>query len=59
MLKRFLSIIELDTKSDSCQRFIRDSLINSFTKILCDEAVQTWKNEIFVRRKERKRNFDK
>jgi ubiquitin carboxyl-terminal hydrolase 9/24 len=42
-------ILELDTKSDLCQRFIRDSLVNSFTKVLCDEAVQTWKHEIFVR----------
>ncbi|CAF0941972.1 unnamed protein product [Adineta ricciae] len=38
---------KVDTKSDSCQRFIRDSLVNSFTKVLCDEAVQTWKHEIF------------
>lgn len=42
--------LELDSKSDACQRFIRDSLVNSFTKVLCDEAVQTWKQEIFVRR---------
>ncbi len=50
--------LELDTKSDPCQRFIRDSLVNSFTKILYDEAVQTWKHEIFVRfyLKELKRN---
>jgi hypothetical protein len=43
-------LAEVDTKSDSCQRFLRDSLVNSFTKVLCDEAVQTWKHEIFVRR---------
>ncbi|CAF2622279.1 unnamed protein product [Rotaria sp. Silwood2] len=42
-----LAAHKIDTKSDSCQRFIRDSLVNSFTKILCDEAVQTWKHEIF------------
>ncbi|CAF3335952.1 unnamed protein product [Rotaria socialis] len=42
-----LATHKLDTKSDLCQRFIRDSLVNSFTKILCDEAVQTWKHEIF------------
>jgi ubiquitin carboxyl-terminal hydrolase 9/24 len=49
-LKIFLLclFLELDTKSDLCQRFIRDSLVNSFTKVLCDEAVQTWKHEIFV-----------
>jgi hypothetical protein len=35
-------------KNELCQRFIRDSLVNSFTKVLCDEAVQTWKHEIFV-----------
>jgi hypothetical protein len=45
--------LELDTKSDSCQRFIRDSLVNSFSKVLCDEAVQTWKHEIFVCRKKK------
>ncbi|CAF1048629.1 unnamed protein product, partial [Didymodactylos carnosus] len=38
---------KLDIKSEPCQRFIRDSLVNSFTKILCDEAVQMWKLEIF------------
>ena len=40
--------LELDTKNDACQRFFRDSMVNSFTKVLCDEAVQTWKYEIFV-----------
>lgn len=43
-------VAEVDTKSDACQRFLRDGLVNSFTKVLCDEAVQTWKHEIFVRR---------
>lgn len=52
-----LAAQKLDTKSDSCQRFIRDSLVNSFTKVLCDEAVQTWKHEIFVCRKKKFRKI--
>ncbi|CAF0890240.1 unnamed protein product [Adineta ricciae] len=38
---------KLDTKSEACQRFIRDSLVISFTKIFCDDAVQSWKYEIY------------
>jgi ubiquitin carboxyl-terminal hydrolase 9/24 len=38
----------LDVKNDNCQRFFRDGLIISFTKILTDEAVKTWKLEIHV-----------
>lgn len=38
----------LDAKSEHCQRFYRESLIISFTKILTDEAVKTWKPEIHV-----------
>ena len=41
-------LLELDTKSEACQRFIRDSLVISFTKIFCDDAVQGWKYEIYV-----------
>lgn len=37
-----------DTKSEHCQRFFRDGLMLSFTKLLTDEAVNTWKLEIFV-----------
>ncbi|CAF3635592.1 unnamed protein product [Rotaria socialis] len=39
---------KIDTKSESCQRFIRDSLVTSFTKIFCDEAVGGWKNDIYI-----------
>ncbi|XP_022249069.1 probable ubiquitin carboxyl-terminal hydrolase FAF-X [Limulus polyphemus] len=36
----------LDTRSESCQRFFRDGLTVSFTKILTDEAMSGWKFEI-------------
>ncbi|EHB09100.1 Putative ubiquitin carboxyl-terminal hydrolase FAF-Y [Heterocephalus glaber] len=36
----------LDVKSEACQRFFRDGLTVSFTKILLDEAVSGWKFEI-------------
>ncbi|XP_061435835.1 probable ubiquitin carboxyl-terminal hydrolase FAF-X [Lethenteron reissneri] len=36
----------LDLKSEACQRFFRDGLTISFTKILTDEAVSGWKYEI-------------
>ncbi|XP_054553726.1 probable ubiquitin carboxyl-terminal hydrolase FAF-X [Talpa occidentalis] len=36
----------LDIKSEACQRFVRDGLTVSFTKILMDEAVSGWKFEI-------------
>lgn len=39
----------LDTKSEPCQRFFRDGLMVSFTKIFNDDAVTTWKNDIYVR----------
>ena len=38
----------LDTKSEACQRFFRDGLMASFTKIFTDDAVTTWKNDIYV-----------
>lgn len=38
----------LDVKSEACQRFFRDGLTISFTKILMDEAVSGWKFEIHV-----------
>lgn len=38
----------LDVKSEACQRFFRDGLTISFTKILTDEAVSGWKFEIHV-----------
>ena len=40
----------LDTKSEHCQRFFKDGLMISFTKIMTDEAVSGWKYEIHVRR---------
>ncbi len=43
-----LSKQELDTKCEHCQRFIRDGLMVSFTKILTDEAVNSWKYDIYV-----------
>ncbi|CAF3682375.1 unnamed protein product [Rotaria sp. Silwood1] len=39
---------KIDTKCEPCQRFIRDSLVISFTKIFCDDAVQSWKYDIYV-----------
>ena len=36
----------LDTRSEACQRFFQDGLTKSFTKILTDEAVSSWKFEI-------------
>ncbi|XP_070538663.1 ubiquitin carboxyl-terminal hydrolase 9X-like isoform X2 [Ptychodera flava] len=36
----------LDIRSEACQRFFRDGLTTSFTKILTDEAVSGWKFEI-------------
>ena len=38
----------IDTRSDACQRFFREGLTISFTKILTDEAVNSWKIEIHV-----------
>ena len=38
----------LDTKSESCQRFIKDGMTISFNKIFLDDAVSTWKFEIHV-----------
>jgi ubiquitin carboxyl-terminal hydrolase 9/24 len=37
-----------DTKSEHCQRFFRDGLMISFIKILTDDAVNTWKYDIYV-----------
>jgi ubiquitin carboxyl-terminal hydrolase 9/24 len=38
----------LDQNCEPCQRFYRDGLTTSFTKILTDEAVTGWKLEIHV-----------
>lgn len=45
----FVSIlIGLDAKSSLCQRFFRDGLTSSFNKVLTDEALLGWKQEIQV-----------
>ena len=45
----FMVISEgLDVRCEACQRFFRDGLTISFTKILTDEAVSGWKFEIHV-----------
>jgi len=36
----------LDTRSEACQQFFQEGLTKSFTKILTDEAVSSWKFEI-------------
>lgn len=36
----------VDTKSEACQRFFREGLTTSFTKILTDDAVSSWKPNI-------------
>ena len=44
----FFSLTGMDVRSEPCQRFFRDGLTTSFTKILTDEAVSGWKFEIHV-----------
>ena len=44
----FEIVTDLDTRSEACQRFFREGLTISFTKILTDEAVSGWKYEIHV-----------
>ncbi|XP_025829816.1 probable ubiquitin carboxyl-terminal hydrolase FAF-X [Agrilus planipennis] len=38
----------LDTQSEACQRFFREGLTISFTKILTDDAVSSWKSNIHL-----------
>lgn len=38
----------LDEQCESCQKFYRDGLTQSFTKIMTDDAVSGWKYEIHV-----------
>lgn len=38
----------VDMKSEACQRFFREGLTISFTKILTDDAVSSWKTNIHV-----------
>lgn len=40
--------IGLDVRSEPCQRFFREGLTTSFTKIMTDEAVSGWKYDIHV-----------
>lgn len=42
----FINFIGSDTESEHCQRFFREGLTISFTKILTDEAVNGWKYNI-------------
>jgi ubiquitin carboxyl-terminal hydrolase 9/24 len=37
----------LDVKSQACKRFYRDGLLQSFIKILTDDAVASWKLDIY------------
>ncbi|XP_065164971.1 probable ubiquitin carboxyl-terminal hydrolase FAF-X isoform X2 [Atheta coriaria] len=41
-----LSRAGIDTRSEPCQRFFREGLTVSFTKILTDDAVSSWKPNI-------------
>jgi len=41
-----LAAAKVDTKNELCQRFYRDCIVSSFTKILCDDAVNGWKYDI-------------
>lgn len=46
-LHHFLSTIAgIDVQSEACQRFFREGLTISFTKILTDDAVNSWKLNI-------------
>lgn len=38
--------VGLDVHSEACQRFFREGLTISFTKILTDDAVNSWKFNI-------------
>ena len=39
----------IDVHCEPCQRFFREGLTISFTKILTDDAVNGWKQEIHVK----------
>lgn len=41
-----LNILGQDVRSEACQRFFREGLTISFTKILTDDAVNSWKYNI-------------
>ena len=40
-----LKIIGVDDKSEPCQRFFREGLITSFSKVMLDDAVINWKED--------------
>ena len=41
-------ILGVDDKSEPCQRFFREGLTTSFTKVMLDDAVINWKEDIQV-----------
>ena len=43
-----LYILGVDDKSEPCQRFFREGLTTSFTKVMLDDAVINWKEDIQV-----------
>lgn len=43
-----LRFIGVDDKSEPCQRFFREGLTTSFTKVMLDDAVINWKEDIQV-----------
>ena len=45
--------LRIDTKSEECQRFFREGLTVSFVRVMTDDAVNTWKYDIYVRKKEK------
>lgn len=48
--KNFITtkIVGVDDKSEPCQRFFREGLTTSFTKVMLDDAVINWKEDIQV-----------
>ena len=48
LIKASIDLVKksLDTHSEACQRFFREGLTISFTKILTDDAVSSWKPNI-------------
>jgi ubiquitin carboxyl-terminal hydrolase 9/24 len=40
--------LKVDTKSEECQRFFREGLTISFVRVMTDDAVNTWKYDIYV-----------
>ena len=40
--------IGTDDKSEPCQRFFREGLMTSFTKVMLDDAVINWREDVQV-----------